>query len=53
MKQSNKNRSDSQRKRSEKNNERIAKKPHISKHQKWEMRERLKIISEAYLNFTK
>jgi hypothetical protein len=47
MKQSNDNRSESQRKRSNKNRERIAEKPHLSKHEKWEQRERLRIIHEA------
>jgi len=47
MKQSNKNKSNSQRKRSEKNKVRISKKPHLSKHEKWEERERLRIIYDA------
>lgn len=54
MKQSNNTRSETQRKRSEKNKDRISDKPHLSKHEKWEIRERLRIISEAIGdNFTK
>lgn len=52
MKQSNDKRSESQRKRAEKNKERIADKTHLSKHEKWEIKERLRIISEAMSNFT-
>lgn len=47
MKQSNDKRSARQRKRSKKNQERLASKPHMSKHEKWELKERIKIISEA------
>lgn len=54
MKQSNDSKSESQRKRAEKNKERIADKPYLSKQEKWEIRERLRIISEALGdNFTK
>lgn len=53
MKQSNQNKSETQRKRSEKNRERISAKPHLSKHEKWEMRERVRIISEALLGNNK
>lgn len=51
MKQSNENKSDRQRKRSEKNKERLSDKPHLSKHEKWEIRERLRILSEAMSKF--
>lgn len=47
MKKSNETKSESQRKRSEKNRVRIAEKPHLSKHEKWEERERLRIIYDA------
>jgi hypothetical protein len=47
MKQSNEQKSKSGQKRYNKNINRIADKPHISKHEKWEMRERAKIILEA------
>lgn len=55
MKQSNDNISETKRKRSEKNKDRLADKPHLSKHERWEIRERLRIISEAFSddNFTK
>jgi len=54
MKQSNDSRSESQRRRAEKNKDRIADKPSLSKQEKWEIRERLRIISEALGdNFTK
>ena len=55
MKQSNEIRSETQRKRSEKNKDRLADKPHLSKHERWEIRQRLRIISEAFSddNFTK
>ena len=55
MKQSNESRSETQRKRSEKNKDRLADKPHLSKHERWEIKERLRIISEALSedNFTK
>lgn len=46
MKQSNKNRSERQRKRSLKNKKRLSDKPHLSKHERWEARERIRIISE-------
>lgn len=49
MKQSNENRSESQRKRAEKNKERISAKPRLSKHERWEMAERLRIIQEALM----
>ncbi len=49
MKKSNIVRSDSQRKRSEKNQERISDKPRLSKHERWEMTERLRIIQEAMM----
>lgn len=51
MKQSNNNKSNRQRKRSLKNKDRIADKPHLSKHEKWEIKERLKILSDAYSKF--
>lgn len=47
MKQSNDKRAESQRKRAEKNKERISAKPQLSKHERWEMAERLRIIQEA------
>jgi len=47
MKQSNNKRAESQRKRSEKNKGRISAKPQLSKHERWEMAERLRIIQEA------
>lgn len=53
MKKSNTVRSESQRKRSEKNQERISDKPKLSKHEKWELRERFKIISNALSSFDK
>lgn len=54
MKQSNNKKSESQRRRAEKNRERISDKHYLSKHEKWEIRERLRIISEALGdNFTK
>jgi hypothetical protein len=55
MKQSNENRSERQRKRSLKNKERLSDKPYYSKHEKWEMAERIRIISDALLgkDFTK
>lgn len=49
MKKSNLIRSESQRKRSEKNQERISDKPRLSKHERWEMAERLRIIQEAMM----
>lgn len=52
MKQSNSSKSESQRKRAEKNKERLSNKPHLSKHEKWEMRERLRIISETLSKFS-
>lgn len=51
MKQSNDNKSETQRKRAEKNKERISDKPHLSKHERWELRERLRIISESLSKF--
>lgn len=51
MKQSNDNKSDRQRKRSLKNKDRIADKPHLSKQEKWEIKERMKILSQAYSKF--
>ena len=51
MKQSNENRSESQRKRAEKNKERISDKPHLSKHERWELKERLRILSETFSKF--
>ncbi len=53
MKKSNIVRSESQRKRSEKNQERISDKPQLSKHEKWELKERFRIISEALSYFDK
>jgi len=47
MKQSNDKRAEIQRKRAEKNKERISAKPQLSKHERWEMAERLRIIQEA------
>jgi hypothetical protein len=47
MKQSNEQKSQSGQKRYEKNKNRISDKPHMSKHERWEMRERAKIILEA------
>lgn len=47
MKKSNVVRSESQRKRSEKNQERISNKPYLSKHEKWENAERARIVNEA------
>jgi hypothetical protein len=47
MKQSNHQKSETGQKRYEKNKERILDKPHLSKHERWEMRERLRIIEEA------
>jgi len=47
MKQSNDNKSKTQRKRAEKNKNRISDKPYLSKHQKWENAERIRIIAEA------
>jgi hypothetical protein len=47
MKQSNEQKSQSGQKRYEKNKNRILDKPHMSKHERWEMRERAKIILEA------
>ena len=51
MKQSNNNKSETQRKRAEKNKNRISDKPHLSKHERWEFRERLRIISESLSKF--
>ena len=51
MKRSNDNKSETQRKRAEKNKERISDKPYLSKHQRWELRERLRIISESLSKF--
>jgi hypothetical protein len=51
MKQSNDNKSETQRKRAEKNKNRISDKPHLSKHERWELRERLRIISESLSKF--
>jgi hypothetical protein len=51
MKQSNANKSETQRKRAEKNKNRISDKPHLSKHERWELRERLRIISESLSKF--
>lgn len=53
MKKSNTIRSESQRRRSEKNQERMADKPKLSKHEKWELRERFRIISDALSSFDK
>ena len=47
MKQSNNKKSQSGQKRYSKNINRIADKPKMSKHERWEMRERAKIIREA------
>lgn len=47
MKQSNESKSQAGRKRYSKNINRIADKPQLSKHERWEMRERAKIILEA------
>jgi hypothetical protein len=47
MKQSNDKKSQSGQKRHNKNADRIADKPYMSKHERWEMRERAKIILEA------
>jgi hypothetical protein len=47
MKQSNEQKSQFGQKRYEKNKNRILDKPHMSKHERWEMRERAKIILEA------
>lgn len=49
MKQSNDNRSESQRRRAKKNKERMSAKPQLSKHERWEMAERLRIIQEAMM----
>lgn len=51
MKQSNSKRSQSQRKRAEKNKDRVSNKPHLSKHERWELRERLRIVSESLSKF--
>lgn len=48
MKKVNDDISKAKQKRYEKNKDRIADKPHMSKHEKWELRERLRIISEAF-----
>lgn len=54
MRQSNDIRSESQRQRYDKNKKRISDKHYLSKQQKWEIKERLRIISEALGgNFTK
>jgi len=47
MKQSNEQKSQAGQKRYEKNKNRISDKPHMSKHERWEARERLRIIVEA------
>jgi hypothetical protein len=47
MKQSNDKKSQYGQKRQIKNADRIADKPKISKHERWEVRERAKIILEA------
>jgi hypothetical protein len=47
MKQSNEQKSQAGQKRYNKNANRIADKPKMSKHERWEMRERAKIIREA------
>jgi hypothetical protein len=51
MKQSNDNKSETQRKRAEKNKNRMSDKPYLSKHERWELRERLRIISESLSKF--
>ena len=48
MKQSNEQKSQTGQKRYEKNKNRISDKPHMSKHERWEMMERLRIISKAF-----
>jgi glycerol-3-phosphate cytidylyltransferase-like family protein len=47
MKQSNQQKTNSGQRRYEKNKNRISDKPHMSKHERWEMMERLRIITEA------
>jgi hypothetical protein len=47
MKQSNESKSHSGQKRYNKNINRLSDKPKLSKHEKWEIRERAKIIFEA------
>jgi hypothetical protein len=47
MRQSNESKSESGQKRYEKNKNRMSDKPHLSKHERWEMRERLRIIAET------
>ena len=47
MKQSNDSKSQSGQRRYNKNINRLADKPHLSKQEKWEIRERAKIILEA------
>jgi hypothetical protein len=47
MKQSNESKSQAGQKRYSKNINRVADKPKLSKHEKWEMRERARIIVEA------
>jgi hypothetical protein len=47
MKQSNEQKSQSGRKRYEKNKDRLSDKPSMSKQERWEARERLRIISQA------
>jgi len=51
MKKSNNNRSKSQKKRAEKNQKRLSDKTRLSKQQRWEMRERVRILSETLSQF--
>jgi signal-transduction protein with cAMP-binding, CBS, and nucleotidyltransferase domain len=48
MKKANDDISQYKQKRYQKNKDRILDKPHLSKQEKWELRERLRIISEAF-----
>jgi len=51
MKQSNDQKSERQRKRAKKNQERLSDKPHLSKHERWEIKERLRILADTYSKF--
>jgi hypothetical protein len=53
MKQSNEQKSKSGQKRYQKNKNRILDKPHMSKHERWELMERLRILSQASESFRK
>jgi hypothetical protein len=53
MKQSNEQKSKSGQKRYQKNKNRILDKQHMSKHERWELMERLRILSQASEAFRK